>query len=466
MTGTFGSLNIAKTGLQYQQMAIDVADNNISNVSTTGYVRERVDGTELSGPSTATTWSTYPGYGEGVTASGVQRLSDLLLSSRQRSEHGTQSYLEAQQTSMSRFESAIGEPGSDGVSAALSSFAAGLQDLANTPDSAAARQSVLADAGTLTAAFQAQARNVADESAEQRAGVTTDVSQINGYAADIAQLNQSIKLGTASGNDVSSLQDQRDQDALQLAELSGATTTVQADGQYAVSLGGVSLVNGHSASTLAVAGGIDANGAADGSPLTFQLTDPSGATSPVAVTSGDLGGITVQLNVALPQYKASLDAIVSQLADSFNSQHEAGYDAGGTSGTAFFTYDPSDPSGTLAVAMTDPSKVAASSVGGGANLDAGNADSLSTLVGSVSGAYQTLVANLGVQVDALNTQTTNQQAVTTQVDNSWQQAAGVSLDEETVNLMAAQRAYESSAKVLSVMDDVLNTLINGTGIGG
>jgi len=244
MSGTFGSLGIAKSGLQYQQIAIDVADNNISNVSTTGYVRESVDGAEIGGPSVGTIWSKYPGYGEGVAAEGIDRLSDALLGNRQRNEHASQSYLEAQQASLTRLETAIGEPGNDGVAAALSDFSASLQDLVNDPSGTAARQSVLAKAGTLTSAIQAQATNISDEEAEQRSGATSDVAAINAAAADIASLNHSIFVSQQSGNDVSSLEDQRDQDALNLAQLAGATTTVGSDGRYNVSINGVSLVAG------------------------------------------------------------------------------------------------------------------------------------------------------------------------------------------------------------------------------
>ena len=492
MTGTFGSINIAKTGLQYQQIAIDVADNNISNVNTTGYVREAANAVEVGGASGPTMWSSYPGYGEGVAASGVQRLSDLLLGQRQRTEHGTQSLLEAQQTSLSRFESAIGEPGDDGVAAALSAFSASLQDLANNAGDVSARESVVADAQTLSQTIQAQSKAVTDEVNEDSAGAATDVTQINALAKDVASLNKSIFVGSQSGNDVSNLQDQRDQDVLQLAQLAGATTTVQADGRYAVSIGGVALVNVASSS---VPGSTDsANtlvaspvaGVVDGSTLTFSMDDAAGnpvkdsSGNPVgvSVTGGDLGGLGVLLNTTLPTYYQGLNKIAYDLAATVNNQQASGYDKTGATGTALFSaggttpagatsgsagtaYDPTtDYAATLSVVSGfGASQVAASSESGG-TLDGKNADALSTAFANVSDQYQSLVSGLGSQINALNNQTTNQQALTTQVDNEWQQSAGVSLDEETINLMSAQRAYQASSKVLSVMDDVLNTLIN------
>ena len=58
----------------------------------------------------------------------------------------------------------------------------------------------------------------------------------------------------------------------------------------------------------------------------------------------------------------------------------------------------------------------------------------------------------------------NQAALTTQVDGAREQLAGVNLDEETVTMLQAQRAYEAAARVMTTVDSVLDTLINRTGL--
>jgi flagellar hook-associated protein 1 len=267
--------------------------------------------------------------------------------------------------------------------------------------------------------------------------------------------------------------DQRDQLALDMANLSGATVSVDTGGRYDVSINGVSLVQGDTAGSLQVATGIDpATGGSDGSPLAFQVTGPDGSVSRLGASmSGELGGIMVLQNVTLPTYKSGLDGVASQLANAVNTVQLAGYDLDGNpAGTAngaaadspFFTFDPSDPSGSLKVAITDSSKLAASSSSGQV-FDGANADDMATAA-DVSGSYQTLVSQMGAIVDGVNSQTTNQQALTTQVDDEQQQLTGVSLDEETINLMAAQHAYEASSRVMSTLDSILDTLINRTGV--
>ena len=147
-----------------------------------------------------------------------------------------------------------------------------------------------------------------------------------------------------------------------------------------------------------------------------------------------------------------------------NGQHALGFDAAGNPGGAFFSYDPALGAKSLQVAITDPALVAASSVTGGAR-DGANADALS-VVGTFTDAYQRLVNGFGTQVAAVQRQTANQASLTGSLDSAWEQQAGVNLDEETVNMVTAQRSYQAAARLMTTLDEVLDTLINRTGVVG
>jgi|GEM_PF-939905 len=491
MTGTFGSLNIAKTGLQYQQIVIDTTNNNIANVDTDGYVRRRAVGAELDAASEAgAMWSVYTGHGDGVATQSVQRTTDFLMDSRVRKEQGTLSYLQVQQTSLERVETAVGEPSDTGVANALSAFNDAWQDVVTSPDGSAARQTVIAAGQTLAGAINTQAQAIDDERAEQRAGAVDDVSKVNVDAGQMAQLNHNIFIAQSNGTDTSALEDQRDQVALDLAKQVGATVSVDPTGRFNVSVNGIALVTGDKAGTLSLSGinadATPSNGdTANPSPVSFSITDPvSGASQVIAgALGGEVGGITTLLNVTLSTYRAGLNTLAQQLAEMVNTQQAQGYDQNGNPGGAFFALgDAADPAGTIAVDPTlaaNPALVAASAVApsasGTANNNADNADAISQVLRGVEGAgsmapvnlgdqYQRLITGLGSMVAGVNSQTTNQQTLATQVDDEREQQTGVSLDEETVNLMQAQRAYEASSRVLSVMDSVLDTLINRTGV--
>jgi flagellar hook-associated protein 1 FlgK len=196
--------------------------------------------------------------------------------------------------------------------------------------------------------------------------------------------------------------------------------------------------------------------------VTFAVMDDSGTTALPPGIGGEVGGITDLLTTTLPAYLNGLSAVAKNLADGANTQHQSGYDANGNAGTPLFSYDPSNVLGTLKVAITDPDKVAASSVPGG-GLDVGNANAFATGPG-VENDYQSLVTGLGTEVVESRRRASNQQVLTSQVDGARDQLSGVDLDEEMVNMIAAQRAYESASRVMTTVDSMLDTLINRTGV--
>ena len=462
MSGTLSSLNTAFSALRYNRVAMDVASHNIANVATEGYNRRRVDGESMGAPVVPARWSTYEGAGSGVRTSSIVRMNDVLLDNRARTEHSSLSYLQLRATALARMESGVGEPGDSGVSAAMADFRSSWQDLANDPGGNAARGQVLARAESLAGALAAQAANVSAEMTTQRLTLQGSVAEVDTVAKELAATNRAIATAALDGVDVSDLADTRDVLGLKLAELTGGVGLLQPDGTMNVSVAGVSLVSGSTAGTLRIATGVTAAGGPDGSPVTFAIDHGATSTTLTADVRGEVGASADLLNTTLPAYAAGLGAVARDLADTVNATHAAGYDLDGTTGTAFFSYDPAEPAATLTVAVT-ARQVAASSLPGGV-LDGSNADVIGT-AGSAEASYQRLVNGFGTEVASAQRLVRTQSLLTTQVDSAREQLSGVNLDEETVAMLTAQRAYEAAARVMSVMDSVLDTLINRTGIG-
>lgn len=462
MAGTFASFGTALSALRYNRVVLDIANSNIANVSTEGYVRRRAQAESVGAPSQPALWSRYDGHGEGVALSGIQRMTDPLLDARVRREHGNQSYLDVRQTVLERVETGIGEPGDDGVAAALAEFRQGWHDVVINPGGDAARQQVLARAASVADALRIQSRNISTEEGDQRIHALSIVSEVNTVSADLAALNKTIGVAAVNGSDAGTLLDSRDQLALRLAEMVGGRATVGPDGMMGVTVNGVSLVSGAESGTLVVTGGVTADGGADGAPVAFAVDRGGVATAVPSGMLGELGAVTDLLNTTLPGYRAGLVEIARTLADEINAQHQAGYDKAGAAGEPLFAYDAADPASTLAVRITDPGKVAASAVPGG-GTDAGNADRLADAT-SVEGSYQRLVNSFGTEVASVRRLAGNQQALTAQVDGAREQLAGVNLDEEMVEMVTAQRAYEAAGRLMTTLDSVLDTLINRTGL--
>lgn len=454
---SFAGLNTALSALRYQQLGMDVASANIANVATDGYTRRRVEGETVGAPSQPALWSRYAGAGDGVRVGGVSRLADAFLDARSRLENGRQAGLDVRKAVLSRVESGIGEPGEAGVAAALAAFRAAWGDVANSPDSDAARSQLLAFAHDVADALGIQARNVTTEMAGLRLQVADDVTGSATLMRDLAEVNRTIAVARLNGSDTGMLLDNRDRIALQLSRLTGAVATPNSMGGLDVTLGGVTLVRGQETGTLQV----------DTSTAPAQVSGVDVDGTPYTLAPADLGGrigATVDLvDVTLPGHLSGLDAVAEQLAAEVNARHQMGFDALGDPGGAFFAYTPGAAASTLSVVPSGTSRIAASGVGGGPNLDGSNAAALGTIDGAER-AYQRLVNTFGTAVGSVTRLAANQQVLTTQVEAARDQLAGVSTDEEMLAMLAHQRAYEAAARVITVIDSVLDTLINRTGL--
>lgn len=448
MSGTFSSLTNALSALQYNRVAMDVHSSNVANVGTDGYTRRRVVGETVGAPSVPALWSRYDGAGEGVRVGSVDRMVDALLDSRARTEHAQQSLLDGRSDALQRLESGLGEPGDDGVGSALSAYWSAWHDVANNPGDTAARSQLLARAEALTSAIGSQARLVTTEWSDQRVRLDALQTEINTVATDLAQLNETIRSAKTSGTQTADLEDRRDLLTMRLSELTGATSTGQVDGTVEVRVGGAVLVSGNTASTFTVGGAT-----AVGDPVVVGV----GGTT-VTVTTGSVGAAVSLMDRSLPGYLARLDTFAASLASSVNDRHSQGFDLAGAAGGAFFS---GATAASLKVAITDPARIAAATVAG--TLDGSNADAVAALA-TVDDGYRRLVTDFGAEVASARRVSANQQVLTDQVDGAREALSGIDLDEEMVQMLAHQRAYEAASRVMTTVDSVLDTLINRTGL--
>ena len=465
MGGAFSSLNTALSALRYQQASLDIASTNIANASTDGYVRRRIMGQTVGAAAQPAVWSRSQEIGSGVQSTGVERMVDGLLDTRVRREHARQTFLDLKAASLGRIETGIAEPSDSGVAAAISAFKSTWHDLVNAPGSDAARSQVISSAAIVADAFNLQTQNISDEAGDQRARLLATTQEVNDVAKQLASTNQTIAASGKGGSDSATLMDVRDQLALRLAELTGAKATVRTDGGMDVELNGVALVTGKDASAVQITGGVNPDGSAGTGPVQLTVVAPDSSTTVLPVpVGGDIGATMELLDVDLPNYQAGLDSLMSTFASQVNAAHKAGFDLAGNPGVDVFVYDPTNPNGRLQVNLTSPSQVAAASVTGGV-LDATNAEAMRASI-TIEDGYQRLVNNFGSSVASVQRLSQNQRSMSTQVDAAREQLAGVSIDEETVNMVMSQHSYEAAARVMTTVDEMLDTLINRTGMVG
>ena len=470
MVSTFGLLNTAATGLAAARAGMDVTGQNIANASTTGYVRQRLDQSAL-GSGTPALFAKGPTVGSGVAITGVSRLNDSLLDARARETASAGGYWDTASAALGSVESTLNEPGTDGLSATLNDFWADWQGMANSSGSPA-QASVLIGQGKLVASRIAEGYTTASTGwSDARTATARTVTTVNDTAKQVAALNEAILRTSATGGNANELIDQRSLALTTLSQLTGATARDNVDGTVDVILGGNALVSGVNSRSITLSGAGDITGAGTspvhvewaGSPGFTVTVDGGEVAARLATLAGPAangsGGIYAE---AAQVYNGLATTITTQV----NALHSAATTSTGATGLAFFAVTPGGPAAlNISVVPTSVAGIAAAN-GSLGNADGSVADSiaqLGTAVASPNTAWSIFVSNVGAQSKNAATQATlagsaSAAAITQQTSQS-----GVDLDEETSNLVMYQHAYAAAARVMSAVDQMLDTLINRTG---
>jgi flagellar hook-associated protein 1 FlgK len=190
------------------------------------------------------------------------------------------------------------------------------------------------------------------------------------------------------------------------------------------------------------------------------------------IQGGNLGGYLQARDQTLASMSSQLDQFAYQFAQAVNSVQTAGSDATGNAGAALFN-PPDTTSGTatgaasaIAVALTSGSQIAAASTGGasgdGSNLtNMLNLQSQEVINGSTpTDAFSNLTFEIGNTISQANSNATATGNILTQLQNQQGSIEGVSLDEESSNLLLYQRSYQAAAKVISTVDTLMGNVLD------
>jgi flagellar hook-associated protein 1 len=428
---TLQGLQTALSGLIADQQAIDITGQNITNANTEGYSRE-VAVLQTNEPMRIAAISPTNGeggqLGTGVSVASYQRIRNTYLDAQYRTQNTSLGAATTQAEELKQAQSAFDEPSSAGLATQLSAFWSAWGELADAPASEAAKVSVVNAGGQVAqtlAQVSAQLQTIQAQATQQYAAITGPSGEVQTDANEIAQLNQQIKLSLQAKQQPNELEDRRDLLLDKLSTLGSITVTQEADGTDTVAFGGAAepLVQGSEVHWPQVL--TPAAGGKLGELL--ELSSPEGA---------------------LAHYQTGLDEVAATLAETVNAHTTTPFFSGKTAAT-------------LAVAV-EPAEVLAAKPGN----SGGNEIALAVAGlrgGTAEQRYAALIAQVGSGVQSAESDQANAQAVVSAVQDQRQSVSGVSLDEEMTNLITFQRGYEASARALSSMDEMLDTLINHTG---
>lgn len=449
------SLNIAVQAMETDQAALGVTSNNIANANTPGYSRQTVDLAEVAPV-------TYGGLvlGDGVQLQKVVSQQSSLLQTQLDQETQQQGKYNAFLGSMQQVQTLFNETSGTGLQSSITNFFNSIQQLSTNPSSTSLRAGVLTSAQNLAQNFQSTASSLVSIQRSADLSVSQSVSQINSLTTQIAQLNGEVTSATKTGQNPGTFIDQRDQLINQLSGLVDVSEINAGDnGLTLTTTGGANLVVGNQSFNLT----------SQADPSTgFQHVYSQGADITSSITGGSLGGTIQARDSAIPSVLSSLDSLAANLENSLNTVNQAGTDLNGNPGGNLFVPPPANGQGAasqMAVAITDPAKIAASldgSTGDNSNLTAMlNVQNQAIVQGQTPmDAYSTLVFNIGNQVSTAQSESQSSDALSQQIQNQIGSISGVSINEEAANLIQFQQAYQAAAQVASVINSLTETAIN------
>ncbi|MDK9715046.1 MAG: flagellar hook-associated protein FlgK [Sulfuritalea sp.] len=330
--------SVGVSGLNAAQAGILTASHNISNASTPGFSRqETVQGTNIP----MLTGSGFQGQGTHVVT--VKRIYDEFLGRQVLSAEASASEMDSYLAQIKQIDNLLADPNA-GLSPALAAFFKGVQDVAANPASIPSRQSMLSAAQSLVARFQSIDQRMTEIRDGTNSQIMGQVTAINTYSAQIADINQRIILAQA-GNQTQApndLLDQRDQMLKDLNKLIRVSTLTQGDGSFNVFIGnGQPLVVGTQSYQLQAVASRD-----DPERIVVAMKGVGGTTLTLPdsqITGGTLGGLVAFRSQSLDAAQNAMGRLALSLAQNFNDQHHLGMDLTGALGVDFFNLSNAVP---------------------------------------------------------------------------------------------------------------------------
>jgi flagellar hook-associated protein 1 FlgK len=468
-------ITVGRSGILSQQERLNVIGHNITNSQTKGYHRQQA--ILSTNPANMPNLSTTRPYsqGTGVTVKDVIREFDMLREQALLEEKSDAALHEHLAKMLPDIESIL-QPGTDsGVSEALTEFWTAWQDVASYPDNITMRNVLLEKAGQLTD----QLSNVTASLDSYRAGiaggvppnatgaVVNDLESFNEATAEIAKLNDKITRYQATRVSTADLEDRRDLLVRDLSEMA----EIDVDADYNITLDGQTLVssNGSTQNDLTLS---------SSDPMVFDV-----AGTAVNMASGKLGAWS-QLGDYIETLNTNLDSLANTLITQVNALHVTGYDLAGNPGEVFFTgtgaddiavntniYNPDNPQ------LNNPELVAAAATlhdPGGPNEgpntgDGANALAIADLARTDMAAlnnqtcnefYIDLTTNLGTRIQSEENIAADSARTMQMLEDAIQSETGVNLDEELIDMITAQRAYQAAAKVVSQTNQLFDVILS------
>ncbi|MER2175140.1 MAG: flagellar hook-associated protein FlgK [Carnobacterium sp.] len=473
MSGLFGTLNNATKGLNVQQSALQTTSHNISNANTEGYSRQKVN-------MVADNPYTLGGIGQlgtGVRIASIDRIVDPYVNNQLRNENSSLEMYNKKSEVLGQLEGIFNEPSTTGLNNNLSKVFASWTYLGSNPELATAKTMVSQNAETFTDTLHHMSNQIDSLHEDTVQDIEKNVIDFNAKVQQLDSLNQQIFNMTSQGQAPNDLLDQQDKLLGELTGIAGVEASYDKFNRVSITVGGEPILTEDSIAKMSVA------------------ADPAGQLTvndkTVDITSGNIKGSQEALS-EINTKKQELNELAFTFATAVNTVH-----GDGGEGLNFFELGTD---GNYAASiqvnkeiLADVSKINAgknieSVVGGDGTRAQAIASLQNTKLGypvdptgieydsdtmtiknqvggsTVSGAYNDSVTQMGIVKQQADNMVDSQGSLVSLLEARRDSVSGVSINEEVTNTITYQSAFEANSRIISVVSEMLDTLINRTGV--
>lgn len=460
-----------RLGMVASRASIATSSHNISNSKTEGFSRQRVETKAAPGQAPLGAKAIV---GRGALVSQVSRINDEYLEKQLRNAGRDLATYEEKDMALRQAEDIFNEMNGEGLNRLMTRFFNEFRKLSNEPDSEAVRQSVREAAQAFTNDFHRIRQDVEDVRHHIDARIEGDLREVNQIAKDIQDMNLRIRKVEAGGGIPNDLYDQRDLALKKLSEYFDLTVNTDNHGNYNVDIKGVGpfIYGGHTEQFYVTTSKADQDGKPEGA---YEIRTTANANNNVThiLTKGKIGALAEVRDKTLSRVLDRLDDLAFTISTAVNEVHQQGYTRHGSVGVNFFKMPTQKERASELIGLSDEVAASVNNIATAAQPESPGDNRIALAISGLQQQrlfsdgkstaddwYNSIVSDVGV-VTAANRSAIGQEKDTlTQLNKMREQVSGVSLDEETANIMQYQQMFDASSHVIKVADEMLKTVLS------
>jgi len=469
MSGLFGTLNTSTSGMRAQQNALQTTSHNLANANTIGYSRQRIN-------MVSDMPRSLPGVGQigtGVIIGGVIRVTDDYVINQLQNEEASLERYQQKSDVLGQLEAIFNEPSSTGISQQLSEFFTAWNDLSANPESVASKTMVVRQSETLLDTINHSLNKMENLSKDTFGQIEKNILDFNSAASQLKGINDQIFNATVKGEMPNDLLDKQDMLVGQMKNIAGVSVTKDKYGRAFVSIEGKSIVSDDTVSELKVNEGME-----------FSVDNEK-----VNIESGAIKGLQEAVD-EVGQKNNEMKIFINNFVFAVNTIHQGGEEG---KGEQFFTEDENgklivnpelveNPSSiNVGKEIGDGEKVAGDGTRAKAIFDLQNTmlslnsedwkydEDTMKFTSNPSGPtifnhFNEIVTDMGITKQQSDNMLANQLDLTILLEQRRESISGVDMNEEIVNMIQYQSAFQANSRVISTISEMLDTIINRMGV--